>query len=179
MGQLIWILNAWQKASAAQHAHGNESGASDLEHTLVTGCKHTRTPWTKKLVVCRAQEALSYLKPTSCVWRCDDKSEQVASCSELYSRNSAKALRGKGFILGLTWAAVSSAKVVQRLFLKRLNVGLCGKGGSVWRFILRLRFRADLNGRLDIFQKRRTLCLEESAWWTRDMNLTFAEYQRG
>jgi len=94
---------------------------------------------------------------------------------------SAKALRAKGFILGLTWAVGEvAAKAVQGVVLKKAYMigGLRQRGVQLLKIIPPLTIWRRFDGRLDKFKKRRTLLLCEEARmnWTRmNEHLTLAE----
>jgi diaminobutyrate-2-oxoglutarate transaminase len=111
-------------------------------------------------------EALSYFEDDKLMSEVTIKAEQVRHALEpLLTENSAKALRGKGFILGLDMGSGEvAAKVVQRCFKKGLMIGACGKGGRVLKIIPPLTIpEADLMEGLDILKSAVRFVMEEAA----------------
>ncbi len=128
--------------------------------------EHTGTFRGQNLSFVAGAEALSYFEDDKLMSEVTIKAEQVRHALEpLLTENSAKALRGKGFILGLDMGSGEvAAKVVQRCFKKGLMIGACGKGGRVLKIIPPLTIpEADLMEGLDILKSAVRFVMEEAA----------------
>ncbi len=128
--------------------------------------EHTGTFRGQNLSFVAGAEALSYFEDDKLMSEVTIKAEQVRHALQpLLTENSAKALRGKGFILGLDMGSGEvAAKVVQRCFKKGLMIGACGKGGRVLKIIPPLTIpEADLMEGLDILKSAVRFVMEEAA----------------
>lgn len=128
--------------------------------------EHTGTFRGQNLSFVAGAEALSYFEDDKLMSEVTIKAEQVRHALQpLLTENSAKALRGKGFILGLDMGSGEvAAKVVQRCFKKGLMIGACGKGGRVLKIIPPLTIpEADLMEGLDILKSAVRFVTEEAA----------------